>query len=477
MTNSPVQRDQRKYDSETGDTRSEFERDRDRLLHSLALRRLAGVTQVVSPFEGHIFHNRLTHSLKVAQIARGIAENLLSEKHKNRKQNQELIEAAGGLDPNVVEAAALAHDLGHPPFGHLGEVVLNDLVREHGNADGFEGNAQSLRIISQLEVRRLVNLIPQRGLNLTCASLNAVLKYPWTYGKGKVNLSEKKWGAYSSENDVLEFARQLCNDAEDTRMSLEASIMDWADDIAYATHDVEDFYRIGLIQLDRLVVDASITPRGDAFIASGTEAYRFLSQVAEWRPDKTFRELCLIFKSLMELIPLTEPYQGSRRQQAQLRAMSTRLIHQYIEDTAINPNAVSSDKLIRLSEPYIKIGETDRQLIEIKILKDLTRYYVHQNRPLRTQQFGEERIIRELFIYYFDATGDKSDGILPPDAAELLKEERAINGDKYASDEALRARIVADMIARMTDDEAISMRQRLLGVNPGSINDRWFSGQ
>jgi dGTPase len=197
--------------------------------------RLVEVTQVISPDEGHLFHNRLTHSLKVAQVARRIAERVL----KLQRQVADSV----GIDPDVTEAAALGHDLGHPPFGHLAEEILNDLATKSGLADGFEGNAQSFRIVTRLALRSR----DSDGLNLTCATLNALLKYPWLRGEGP---DTHKWGAYESEREFFHWARS--RDTSDCRKTAEAEIMDWADDVTYAVHDMSDFFRAGLIPLDRL---------------------------------------------------------------------------------------------------------------------------------------------------------------------------------------------------------------------------------
>lgn len=143
----PERIDRRHNDRKKGDQRAAAQRDRDRILYTAAFQRLAGVTQVVGPLEGHVFHNRLTHTLEVAQIARRLAEKLA-------KENRALAEELGGLDPDVVEAAALAHDLGHPPFGHVAEKELDALARSHGAAEGFEGNAQSFRIVTRLAAHR-----------------------------------------------------------------------------------------------------------------------------------------------------------------------------------------------------------------------------------------------------------------------------------------------------------------------------------
>src|ERR1700754_741953 len=152
---------------------SPFRADRDRIVTSPFFARLGGVTQVISPGgSGLLVHNRLTHSLKVAQVARAIAERLTAD-----PANHALLDKLGGCDPDVVEAAALAHDLGHPPFGHLGEAVLDRLARERlGLPDGFEGNAQSYRIVTSTEIRGAATI----GLNLTAAVRAAIVKYPWT---------------------------------------------------------------------------------------------------------------------------------------------------------------------------------------------------------------------------------------------------------------------------------------------------------
>jgi dGTPase len=134
------------------DNRNPFERDRDRILYSRAFRRLAEVTQVVQSGESHTYHNRLTHSLKVAQVGRRLAEYLLS-KHSDDggDPDRELLDSVGGLNPDVVETAALAHDLGHPPFGHIAEIELDRiLTEENGVIDGFEGNVQSFRIVNRV---------------------------------------------------------------------------------------------------------------------------------------------------------------------------------------------------------------------------------------------------------------------------------------------------------------------------------------
>ncbi len=398
-------------------------RDRDRLLYSNALRRLAGVTQVTSPMEGDVVHNRLTHTLKVAQVARRLAERLLIE------TDPRIVTVCGGIDPEVVEAAALAHDLGHPPFGHIGEQELDRLLVAQGE-EGYEGNAQSFRIVTKLAVRSDEHL----GLNLTRATLDALLKYPWLRASRP---GERKWGAYASEE--ADFAWVRGSAADETRC-IEAQIMDWADDITYAVHDVDDFFRAGIIPMHLLARDEE---ERDQFLAATRARWSRThpGRVGLW--DR-FAEA---FAHIMHLMPIRRPYTGTRAEQALLSRIRSELITRFINA----PRLVGADAGGR---PVLEIPE-DIQA-EVATLKALDWHYVIDSSPYRTQQQGFRRIVRELFEVFQDDT-----------AGELIPRWLGAELDATASP----TRRAADLLSALSDIQAWRMYHRLTGLAPGSIHD------
>lgn len=406
------------------DQRTRFQRDRDRLLYSSAFRRLAGVTQVVAAGEGDVFHNRLTHTLKVAQIARRLSEKLCSEQCAKAK-------AQGGLDPEVVEAAALAHDLGHPPFGHVAEKKLNELVSENG----YEGNAQSFRIITKLSFSR-----PNfHGLNLTRATLNAVLKYPWLQeGAGPKN---RKFGAFHSEEDEFRFARASSLQGH---KSLEAELMDWADDIAYSVHDMEDFYEAGLIPLKLLQADKD-------------EQMRFLDRTQQrWEEDRrpeaqNFLGYRDAFSKIIEFVPVSDP--SSDRGRDKLRPFTSHVVSEYINAIEISDPDQDNGKTVSIDQNKKK---------EVEILKELTWHYVIRSPSLATQQHGYEQIVERLFQIYAE--------VLRGGKYELVPDWFSVEFRDFSKNAEVE-RAAADIVSSLSDSQALAHFRRLTGVAPGSILD------
>jgi dGTPase len=412
------------------DYRSPFQRDRDRILYSSAFRRLAEITQVVSADEGHVFHNRLTHSLEVAQFGRRITEKLIREQPKFAQ--------VYALDPDITEAASLAHDLGHPPFGHVAEEELNDLVAERKILSGFEGNAQSFRILNKLALTSGDYV----GLNLTRGTLNATLKYPWLRETG--GKKQLKWGAYHTEQPEFQWVRQ---GIENQLKCCEAELMDWADDVTYAVHDTIDFYRAGLIPLDRL-----------APVNDESERKRFLDEVFERHASADLKlpfprpDLEDAFLRLIQLFPIDHPYGDDDEDRARLRTFSSALIGSYAS-------------AIHLEAPKVNartVAIESNKEKEVFMLKQMTWHYVILRPSLATQQYGERKIIRDLFEIFQTAAKKNRFTIFPPRVAQVLREYRE-------DEESVRA--IVDMISGMTERQAVSLHGRLTGASLGSVLD------
>jgi dGTPase len=428
-----------------GDARSQGERDRDRILYSSAFRRLSGVTQVASPTELHPVHNRMIHSLKVAQVGRGLAMQLL-----RNPANRPLLDEIGGIDPAVVEAAGLAHDLGHPPFGHVAEDELDHLVvkggKRNGVADGYNGNAQSFRIVTKLAVRYSKQTGSDlAGLNLTRATLNAILKYPWL--RGNSGRENKKWGAYYDESEDFDWARlDVAPVLRDK--TIEAALMDWADDISYAVHDVEDFFRAGMIPLDRLVTDEREQQR------FGDWAVQFAGELGV-TPDEIFRSLM----SHRALSPgVLAPFRGSRSDRASLRALTSQLIDLYVNNSLCLRRNIH-DQVVLEIDPTLEL--------QVEVLKLLTRFYVIESPSMVSQRYGQRKLIRSLFNTFLSAANSRKDRtIFPAYFQEAIQ---------YAEDDNRKIkRIVADLIASMSEAQAIAIHQRLSGQSLGSAMDAYL---
>lgn len=400
------------------ESRTPFERDRDRVLYSAYFRRLSAVTQVSSPTELHTFHNRLTHTLEVAQISRRIAERAV----------REVASRGNVVNADVCEAAALIHDLGHPPFGHNGEKTLDKISREEwSSSDGYEGNAQSFRIVTKLAVRDA----GQGGLNLTSATLRASLKYPRMRRKeAGAYVDEDKFGVYFTDKDYFEWA---FGDDSPSQPVLEAQIMDWSDDVAYSTHDLYDFILAGVIPVYSLYSTDSCQ------LQELLKSNKKLDDVSE----SSFEKVASSFDTL-EVSTVQTASGFSSNFIALLRNwISERIVKYTVRELRVRNNQLNIDPVVR--------GE-------VEILKALTYHYAIGSPSLAVRQNGERRVLKGLF--------------------EVICTETKLGGKMIGDDEKRRldqegdqARVVLDILSSMTDAQAISMYHRTHGIHLGSILD------
>ena len=421
--------------------RSEFQRDRDRVLYSDEFRRLSGVTQVVSATEGDVFHNRLTHSLKVAQVGRRMAERLIKE------SSQDLVKAYGGPDPDVVETAGLAHDLGHPPFGHGGEDVICTAMRDRNLEEGFEGNPQSFRIVTRLAVRYADQIPP--GLDLTRASLNAILKYPWLWKKGGDR--GRKWGAYREDAGSFAWAREGAGFQEGQR-SVEAELMDWADDITYAVHDMEDFYKAGLIPLEQLHgygsygQNASMTPEVERVARA---IHRGKPQIASSETELGERLVSLLDPGFAQL---DAPFDGGGHQRDTLREAASGLITTFISAISLREPTEDDARTVKIEE---------RARTDVALLKELTKHYVLEHPRMVSIRAGQRRMLAKLFRVYLEAIESRTDrelALLPQATRDRLE-----IGDSPQ-------RLAADLLASMTERQVVQTYQRLMGLATSPVS-------
>lgn len=390
-------------------SRTAFERDRARLVHSSALRRLSDKTQVLGPESHDFIRNRLTHSLEVAQVGRELGKTL-------------------GCDPDVVDTACLAHDLGHPPFGHNGERALSELAADIG---GFEGNAQTLRLLTRLEAKVFSSLGVPAGLNLTRASLDASIKYPWAFEQGphKDGKPTRKFGYYADDQPVFDWARQ---GATPGVQCMEAQVMDLADDISYSVHDIEDAIASGVMDLAKLDEDA--------------ERKRVIKHTQNWYgKDISADELGNAIDRLRAENVLITDFDGSRRSLAVLKDATSHLIGRF----AWAAHEATREKygdgpLTRYQATLIVPQET---LAEIQVLKGIAVAYVMAPREEQSTYQDQRTIIQELV----EALSLRGAGDLEP----------AFRGDYHvARDDAGRLRVIIDQVASLTDVSVMRWHER-----------------
>ncbi|MET7971211.1 deoxyguanosinetriphosphate triphosphohydrolase [Micromonospora sp. NPDC005305] len=392
---------------DTGYGRSPYERDRARVLHSAAFRRLAAKTQVHTAGTDDFLRTRLTHSLEVAQIAREMGARL-------------------GCDPDVVDTAGLAHDLGHPPFGHNGEDALDTLAADCG---GFEGNAQTLRVLTRLEAKVLAPDGGSAGLNLTRASLDAVAKYPWERRPGR-----RKFGVYADDRPVFAWLRAGAPPGD--RRCLEAQVMDWADDVAYSVHDVEDGIHGGYVSLRPLLEDADERRAlcADVAAAYSGEAPEDLGEVlAELLADPA-------------LAPLAA-YDGSHRSLAALKTTTSVLTGRFVS------TVVAATQERHGSGPHRRYAADlvvpRRIRAQCALLKGIALRYV-MRRPGVGPRYAQQR---EILADLVAALLDRAPDVLDPVFAPLWR---------AAPDDAARLRVVVDQVASLTDPAALAWHGRLV---------------
>jgi dGTPase len=387
--------------------RSPFERDRARIVHSSALRRLSAKTQVMTAGTHDFVRNRLTHSLEVAQVARELGGSL-------------------GCDPDIVDSAALAHDLGHPPFGHNGEYALDEAAAACG---GFEGNAQTLRLLSRLEAKTFTADGRSVGLNLTRATLAACIKYPWLRGAGPTGFNPRKFGVYADDADIFAF---VVDGLAVIRKPIEAEVMDLSDDVAYSVHDIEDGVVGGWFTLDPSELDfAGIEDAAKDWYDADVDANRLsaalerLESIPEW------------------------PHQaldGSRESRAGLKSLTSALVGRFVTAAkSATVEAWGTGPLTRYSA-QLEVPTDTRD--EITVLKSIAAHYIMRSADRSDELVAQRDLITNLVAALVASEGRDLDADLRADF-------------DAATDDGARLRAVIDQVASLTDISAPVWASRL----------------
>lgn len=382
--------------------RSDFARDRARVLHCSALRRLAAKTQVLVAGESDVPRTRLTHSLEVAQVARELG-------------------AALGCDPDLVDVAGLAHDLGHPPFGHNGEAALNRLGAACG---GFEGNAQTFRVLTRLEAK-VLGPSGSAGLNLTRAALDATAKYPWPRpGDGG------KFGVYPEDIAVFGWMRQ---EAPERTPCIEAQVMDWADDVAYSVHDVDDAIQLGHLRPEAL--------------ASADERARVVDLARLWYvPDAAHDELLEALDRLRGLPCWVGSFDGSMRCLADVKAMTSELIGRFSVAAEVATRERWGPGPLTRYQASLEVPWSSR--LEVAVMKAVAAHYVMCRDGAEAIYRQQGNVIEEVVRALVRREGRDLEPWLRP-----LWD--------FAPDDNARLRVVVDQVASLTDTSLLSWHRRI----------------
>jgi len=382
--------------------RTEFARDRARIIHSFALRRLAAKTQVAVPWATDFPRTRLSHSLECAQVGRELG-------------------AALGADPDLMEGACLAHDIGHPPFGHNGEEALNLIAASCG---GFEGNAQSIRLLIRLEAKTVLPDGKSIGLNLTRASLDAATKYPWSRA-----VNARKFGVYEDDLEIFNWYR---GGVESGKTSMEAQIMDWSDDVAYSVHDLEDSLVSGQVKLDQLSNDL---PK--------------LFKVAQdmYLADITESEMQLALAALQKLSCWPRYYDGTHRSLARLKDLASQLIGRFAQAAEVATQEEYGDGDLTRYNANLVVPRAQR--VEVALLKSMAGHYVINASDSQIRYGEQQRLLTELVQAILESAPNTLESFFLQDW-------------QNAQNDQARLRVVIDQVASLTDPGAVALHNRLI---------------
>ncbi len=381
--------------------RTEFMRDRARVIHSAALRRLAAKTQVAVPWENDFQRTRLSHSLECAQIGRELGESL-------------------GADPDLLETACLSHDLGHPPFGHNGEEALAEIADPCG---GFEGNAQSFRLLTRIEAKTVDETGKSVGLNLTRASLDAATKYPWS---NEVN--SKKFGLYSDDSAIFEWMR---DGAPAGRKCIEAQIMDWSDDCAYSVHDLEDAIFAGQVSVKNFERDF------DTLFKEMGQGYK---------SDATKEEAAAALTRLQNLSCWPSNFDRTHRSLARLKDSTSQLIGRFVLAAEVETRRVHGTGPLTRYSANLEIPR--EAVIEVDFLKAVAGHYLINAAASQERYQRQKVLIHELVEMLYAAAPAELDPIFVEDW-------------QAATSDGQRLRVVVDQIASLTDPGAYALHSYL----------------
>ena len=381
--------------------RTEFMRDRARLIHSASLRRLAAKTQVAVPWENDFQRTRLSHSLECAQIGRELGESL-------------------GADPDLQDTACLAHDLGHPPFGHNGEEALAEIAKEYG---GFEGNAQSFRLLVRLEAKTVDAQGKSVGLNLTRAALDGATKYPWSRKE-----NPRKFGVYDDDLEIFTWMRK---EAPVGKKCIEAQIMDWSDDCAYSVHDMEDAIFAGQVSVKNFEEDFA-------------ELFKVMTN--DYKSDATEQEALDALSRLSSLSAWPHYYDGSHRSLARLKDSTSQLIGRFVLAAELQTRQIHGTGPLSRYGADLEIPR--EQKLEVDFLKAIAGHYLINAAHSQDRYAKQQVIISELVEMLLDN---------PSELDSFFQKPWAEAGDMNA-----KMRVIIDQVAALTDPGAYALHARLL---------------